>query len=238
MRSVENVMAEIEMLAKKGFKAISFQDDNFIWNESRTKQICQVLKKHKIFWGCQARVDAITEEIAKTLGESFCQYVDLGVESFNQEILDYIKKGITVEQIENAVKLLKKYNVPVKLNILLGTSHLETKKTIKDTFTKVKKLGVNQVMFNIAAPFPGTEFYNLAKSNGWLNEGEYTPTDVQKKAIVSYPGLSSKDMEDLLFWQNIKFFLSPGFVIRNIVKFRSIGDFTSAFKALKRKLFG
>ena len=49
------------------------------------------MKKHNIVWGCQARVYDITEEIAAMLQEYGCQYVDLGVESFNNEILKYIK---------------------------------------------------------------------------------------------------------------------------------------------------
>ena len=150
-------------------------DDNFIWNEKRTAQICEVLKKYGFVWGCQARVDAITEPIARMLGESGCQYVDLGVESFNDDILKFIKKGITQAQIYQAIELLKKYHVPVKLNILIGTSPLETKATIRDTLKRAKALKVDQVMFNIVSPFPGTEFYDMARKNGWIVTGDYLP---------------------------------------------------------------
>lgn len=238
MRSVENVLEEVRMLKEQGYKAISFQDDNFIWNEERTESMCKGLREVGMVWGCQARVDAITENTARWLSESGCVYVDLGVESFDQEILDYIKKGITTEQIEKAVGLLKKYNVPVKLNILFGTSPLETKETIDKTYRMIKKLGVNQVMFNIAAPFPGTEFYEMAKSNGWIVGGEYVPTDVQKGAIVSYPNLSKKDLEKAVFWGNVKFFLRPSFLIRHAARIRSPKDFYTSLIGLKRKLFG
>ena len=69
-RTPENVAAEIEMLAAQGYKAIAFVDDNFIWNEQRLAAICEPLKKHGIVWGCQARVDAITDNIARILSES------------------------------------------------------------------------------------------------------------------------------------------------------------------------
>jgi radical SAM superfamily enzyme YgiQ (UPF0313 family) len=68
-RSVENVVEEIELLASKGYKAIGFMDDNFIVTKKRLKGIGEVLKKHGIIWGCQARVDAIDEEIAATRAE-------------------------------------------------------------------------------------------------------------------------------------------------------------------------
>ena len=236
-RSVENVIEELDMLAAKGYRAITFIDDNFITTTKRLRPICECVKKHGFNWGCQARADAITEEIASILSDANCGFVDLGVESFNDEILEYIKKGITSEQIYKGIEWLKKYNVPVKLNILIGTSPLETKGTIKDTLRKAKALKVSQVMFNIVAPFPGTEFYELARDNGWITGGDYVPTDVQHHSILNYPNLSGRDMEKMLFRNNVSFFLRPSFIIRNIGKFGSFTDFKIALKALRRKLF-
>lgn len=237
-RSTENVVEEIGLLAAKGYRSIGFMDDNFIVTKKRLQAIGEALKEHSIIWGCQARVDAINEDVARMLQEYGCEYVDLGVESFNDDILKYIKKDITEKQIIEAVGLLKKYNVPVKLNILIGTSPIETVDTIKDTLRKAKKLDVDQVMFNIVSPFPATEFYELAKENGWISGGEYTPTDVQRNSILNYPNLTSAQMERLLFTNNIRFFLSPSFVFRHIRKFSSFNDFRVAFSALKTKLFG
>ncbi len=237
-RSVESVDKEMEQLAAEGYKAVGFMDDNFIWTEKRTLALCASLRRHGLKWGCQARVDAITEPIAKALGESGCMYVDLGVESFNDEILQFIKKGITVAQIRQSIQLLKKYHVPVKLNILIGTSPLETKDTLKDTLRQAKALKVDQVMFNIVSPFPGTEFYDMALENGWINGGEYKPTDVQRESILTYPQLSSSDMERILWRSNLSYFLSPRFVWLQLKRFRTLADFTHALRTLKVKLFG
>jgi len=237
-RSEANVIEEIELLASKGYKAIGFMDDNFIVTKKRLQAIGEILKKYNMLWGCQARVDAIDEDIARMLSEFNCRYVDLGVESFNDEILQYIKKGITSSQIHESIGLLKKHKVPVKLNILIGTSPIETEDTIKETFREAKKLRVDQIMFNIVSPFPGTEFYELAKTNGWIEGGEYIPTDVQRSSILNYPNLTSHQMEKLLFRNNIKFFISPAFIWHNLRSFSSFNDFKIALKALKIKLFG
>ncbi len=236
-KSIEKIEEEMALLARQGYKSVGFMDDNFIWNEQRTDGICQIMKRYGLKWGCQARVDAITDKIAEMLSNSNCMYVDLGVESFDNEILKYIKKGITREQIISAIELLKKHNVPVKLNILIGCSPLETKQTLKETLKTVKKLHVDQVMFNIVSPFPGTEFYQTAKENGWISTGEYVPTNVQRESILNYPSLSSKEMEKILFYNNISYFLSPSFIFKQIKKFSSWEEFASAFKALKIKLF-
>jgi radical SAM superfamily enzyme YgiQ (UPF0313 family) len=236
-RSVENVIEELDMLASNGYRAITFIDDNFITTAKRLRPICDCLLKHGFSWGCQARVDAITEEIAQILGASNCGFVDLGVESFHDDILCQIKKGVTSKQIFEGIELLKKHRVPVKLNILIGTSPLETKETIKDTLRKVKSLNVSQVMFNIVSPFPGTEFYDLAKKNGWIAGGEYVPTDVQHHSILNYPNLSGREMEKMLFRNNALFYLHPSFILKNIGRFASFSDFKTALVAIRRKLF-
>ena len=237
-RSPQNVEAEIAMLASQGYKAIGFMDDNFIWNEERTRAICDIMKRYGMVWGCEARVDAITEPIAKMLGESGCRYIDLGIESFNNDILAYIKKGITVDDIYRAIGLLKKYNVPVKLNVLIGSSPLETRETVLHTLKEAKRLEVDQVMFNIVSPFPATEWYKICKENGWIAGGEYVPTDVQRQSILNLPHLSAEEMEKLLYHNNLSFFLSWRFISKQIRRFRSPREFLSALKALKIKLFG
>lgn len=237
-RSPESVGREIAGLAAEGYHAVGFMDDNFIWNEERTAAICEIMRRHNMVWGCQARADAITEPIARMLSESNCRYVDIGVESFNEDILKYIHKGESAEDIYRAVGLLRKYKVPVKLNVLIGSSPLETRETVRDTLRQAKKVGADQVMFNIVSPFPGTEYYRICKENGWLATDDYVPTDVQRESILNLPNLSSREMEKLLFRNNIGFFLSPRFIVRQLGRFRSLSELREAFKALKIKLFG
>ena len=236
-RSLESVEKEMDTLAAMGYKAIGFMDDNFIWNEERTAGLCRIMRKHGMVWGCQARVDAITENIARMLGESGCKYVDLGIESFDEGILKYIKKGISPDDIRRAVALLKKYDVPVKLNVLIGSSPLESRETVRYTLHEVKKLDVDQVMFNIVSPFPGTKYYEECKANGWIKGGEYRPTDVQRESILNLPLISAEEMEKLLFRNNISYFIRPRFIVKQMKRFRSFSEFTAALKALKIKLF-
>ena len=237
-RSPESVEREVAQLAAQGVRAIGFMDDNFIWNEERTAALCAIMRKYDIQWGCEARVDAITPAIAKMLGESNCRYIDLGVESFDPEILKYVKKGITPEDIHRAVALLKEHRVPVKLNILIGSSPLETRETVLHTLREVKRLDVDQVMFNIVSPFPGTKYYQMCKENGWIKGGDYRPTDVQRESILQLPHISAREMEKLLFRNNLSFFLSWRFISKQLWRFRSWKEFSASARALKIKLFG
>ncbi len=238
MRSLENIEQEVKMLHDEGYSAIGMVDDNFIWNEQRTRGICDIMSRYGMSWGCQARVDAITPAIAQLLSQGGCKYVDLGVESFNDEILAYIKKGITSQQIYDAIDALQRHGVPVKLNILIGCCPLETRETVAHTLREAKRLKVDQVMFNIVSPFPGTEFYQLCKDNGWLATGKYVPTDVQRNSIVNFPHLTAREMERALWRNNVSYFLSWRFIATHMRRFTSWGAFTHSLKALKIKLFG
>ena len=239
IRSVGNIDLELSMLASQGFKSIAFLDDNFIGDdEVRLKGIVESLNKYGFHWGCQARADAITDEVADILAASKCDYIDLGIESFSNEILKFIRKGLTEEQINSAIDRLTSRNIPVKLNILIGTSPLETKETIRDTILKAKKSKASQVMINIVSPFPGTEYYEMAKKNGWIRGGEYRPTDVQRESILEFPHITSKEMERLLFLSNFRFFMRPSIIYRHLKQFRSFKDFYSALRSFKVKMFG
>jgi len=237
-RSVGNIDNELKILASQGYKSIAFLDDNFIMEPIRLKGIVESLNKYDFHWGCQARADTISEDVADILASSKCDYIDLGIESFNDDILKFIRKGMTEKQIRESISRLTDRNIQVKLNILIGTSPIETRETINDTIRKAKKLKASQIMVNIVSPFPGTEYYEMAKKNGWIRGGEYHPTDVQRESILEFPNISSKEMERMLFWSNFKFFIRPSIIYRHLKQFRSFKDFYSALRSFKVKMFG
>lgn len=236
MRSAENVIKEFRLLKQERYKSVSIIDDNFLWQEERTLDICEGIKGLGMQWGCLARADRITERAASAMADAGCQYVDLGAESFKQETLDYIHKDLKVDKIFEAIRILKKYRINVKLNILLGASPIETKDDILKNIEIAKTLKPSTIMFSIVSPFPGTEWYEVVKSSGWFDKGEYTPVYVQKKAIVSYPNLSSKDLERLLELATYKYYLSPSFIMQGLKKIRSFKGLTSGLTAYWRKL--
>ena len=164
--------------------------------------------------------------------------MDQGVESFDDDILAYIGKGITSQQIYRAIELLKQHHVPVKLNILIGCSPLETPQTVRHTLREAQRLDVDQVMFNIVSPFPGTEYYRLCRQNGWITTGDYVPTDVQRHSILDLPHLSARQMERALRRNNLRYFLSPRFISRQLRQFTSWQQLLHACRALRIKLFG
>ena len=191
LRSAQNIISEFNLLKKQGYKAVVFQDDIFIWEKQRTIEFCRGIKNVGIVWGCQARADHLSEDLLKEMAQSGCRYIDIGIESFNQEILDAVRKDLKVEDSIRAIKLIKKYGIDAKINIIFGATPLETKKTINHTRKMVKKLKVSQVMYSACAPWPGTELYDIAKKQGWFVDGDYRPSDGDRESIIQFPHLSN-----------------------------------------------
>ncbi len=236
-RSPQNIIAELAMLRDQGYKAVSFMDDQFVWGERRALEIAEGIGPLKLEWGCLARADRLSEPVVKAFAESGCRYIDIGVESFNQAILDDIQKDIKVESIYKAIELLKRYKITCKINVLVGASPLETEETIRENIRIVKKIKPDSVMYGITNPFPGTQFHEEAKREGWMLYDEYKPVDVQKECIISYPHLPREKLEKLTRQANLRFFLSPTFFLQNLKKIRTVPDFFRACVAYKRKLF-
>jgi len=237
VRSAKNVIAEFEKLKSDGYRSVLFLDDQFIWDEQRTLDMCDGIARTGIIWGCASRADFITERAVAAMAAAGCRFIDIGAESFDQRILDDVRKGLKIEAVENAVKIIRKHGIDAKLNILVGCSALESKETIRANRRMIKKLKVDQVMYNIANPFPGTDLYEIARRDGWFVDGDYRPSDVQKEAIIRLPNLEPDELVNEVRRANMAFFLSPRFIFRHIFRFRSLSDIADAFRALKRKLF-
>lgn len=154
---VKRVVDEFEMLSKLGFKQINVVDDLFTSNKKRCIAICQEIIRRGIShpWTAFARVDTVSRELLENLRAAGCTMLCFGIESGNQEILDTIKKKITLEKCQKAVDLCNKVGIGPMTSYILGLPG-ETQETITKTVDFAKRLSPNHG-FHILAPFPGTE---------------------------------------------------------------------------------
>ncbi len=230
LMSIARVEKELRDIAELGFKAVSVMDDNFIWGEERTIKLCALFKEYHLEWSCLARVDLITEPIIAAMKESNCTYVDLGIESFDPEILKCIKKDLDIERAKATIKLMQQYRVEPEVNILIGSCPTESKQSIKKTVKEVEKLKIHYVLYSIATPFPGTELYEAAKKEGWLIGGEYSLNDAVYESVLSYPQLTKEDMEKLISWAYRRHYFNPLFLFRELKGITSFAEFLSKLK--------
>jgi radical SAM superfamily enzyme YgiQ (UPF0313 family) len=159
-RNPKSVVDEMEYLAGFGFRQINVADDLFTSNENHCLKVCDEIIKRglEIKWTSFARVDTVSVKVLKRMKEAGCHTVSFGIESGNREMLKRIKKGITLEQVTEAVKMCNEAGVSPHASFILGLPG-ETPETLRETVefgNRLKDMGVNHG-FHLLAPFPGTE---------------------------------------------------------------------------------
>jgi anaerobic magnesium-protoporphyrin IX monomethyl ester cyclase len=235
VRTSQSVIAEFQELRKQGYRSVSVIDDQFLWDEARTVAICRGIQDTGIEWGCLARADRINETVAQSLASASCRYVDMGIESFNQEVLDEVHKNLEVKKVFEAVKLLKKHKMLVKINLVLGLSKIQDREVIMQDIATAKKLDVDMVMFSLATPFPGTELYKKAQAENLFTGKGYAPASVQSHSVIHYPGLSDRELDRLVRKANISFYLRPRMLLGNLKLLFSPFRLYRSLLAFKRK---
>ena len=227
MHSPERVIKEIELLINKyGIRELVFIDDNLTLNHKRILKICKLIrdKNISISWRCLARVDTISKDLLKEMKKSGCWLVAYGIESGNQTILDYIQKGINLNQIKKAVKLTNEAGIESFAYFMLGFP-IDTKQTIDDTIKFALSLNLDYITFNKTAIYPGTKLYNiLLKSSSFskINWFEKSP-----KYVYYHPNISSKELEFKRKRAYLHFYLHPQYLFK---KLRKINSFTQLIK--------
>ena len=232
LRSPENIIEEFSQLVEAGYRAISFVDDQFVWGSERTLEICEGIRHLGVEWSCLSRADMLLDEdIVRAMGRAGCKYVDVGIESFNQEILDYIGKDLKVEMFYTAVSNLKKAGIEPELNILIGACPLETKETIEKSFQETLRLDVDYVLFSVCTPFPYTIFHDRAKAEGWMIKPEYEAIDPIKESYISYPHLTKKQLDRIIKSLYVRFYFRPSYILKRLLRLRGWKDFFNKMKA-------
>jgi radical SAM superfamily enzyme YgiQ (UPF0313 family) len=168
-RSPKNVLDEIEWLKNDyGAEGIQFQDDTFSFDKKRAMDICDGMIERKINlkWGCGTRADVTTKELLEKMHKAGCDEICFGVESGCQRIRDSLKKKVTTEQCENAIKWSKETGIFTTVSIILGYPG-ETRETVQESLDFVRKVEPDSVWLNIPTPYPGTELRAIVQSKGW-----------------------------------------------------------------------
>ncbi len=232
MRSAENIIAEIkECVEKYNIKNFLFWSDIFNINRDWTIDLCKKIIESglKITWSANTRANTMDDEMASYMYKSGCRLVSIGVESGSQEILDNIGKKITLDEIRNTVKVLKKNKIKIYNYFVIGLPW-ETEKTVEETIRFAIELDSNFISFYTAAPLPGTRFFAYAMMNKLVtenldfNNAYYIPT-------VRSHELSKERIFELHKQAVRRFYLRPKFILKTLLSLRSLTEFKNYFIA-------
>jgi len=198
VRSINNVLDELQWIQDNlDVNEVFFEDDTFTLDKKRVVEFTHEYTKRglNITWACNARA-SLDIELMKAMKAANCRLVIVGYESGCDQVLENIKKGVNVEQTKQFAKNAKKAGLLVHGDYIIGLPG-ETKETITITRDIIKEVKPDILQVSVATPFPGTEFYDWTRDNGYLltdNPDEYLDSQGHQKAIVSYPWLPAEEI--------------------------------------------
>lgn len=237
-RSIEDVMEEIEeCINKYNIREFNFHDELFTVDKKRTIEFCQEVKKRKldIAWVCMIRVDFTDEETLKEMKEAGCKKIMFGFESGSQMILNKMKKRVALEKAEEAVKLVKKLGIKTAGNFMLGNIG-ETEETIRQSIDLAKKLNTDTMAFFVASPYPGTEFYDIAKEKGYFRKDiEWKDFTLVSNNMppLNLPGLPAERILELQKQAYKEYYMRPRYIFQKILGIRSKIDLLNLYNGAK-----
>lgn len=199
---VEKIGKELDDLVLLGYQGVYLFDDIFAMSPKITGPICDELDQRGLIYRCNGQARMMTEPLMKLLGETGCREIAFGAETGSQTILNNIKKRTTVQQNYNFVDWARKYNIPLKLFILLGLPG-ENRETLKDTEQFIAHSKASDVQVAIYYPYKGTQIREAIDSGMDIDMtfsgeglGAYGQRGGESEYVVGTKELSSQDLHE------------------------------------------
>jgi len=243
MRSPKSVADELEFLHQKyGADQFTFYDDAFTVNQTRVEKICKEIqdRKLKIKWDCETRVDLVTRDLLFKMRRAGCIAVWFGVESGSQQVLEAMKKKLSLNQTRKAFKWADEAGIMTIASVILGFPG-ETSETAWETVKFVEELNPGDVGIYIATPYPGTPMFDYVREMGWVKIDDFDKYDTATP-VFETPTLGMRELREIREQAFRRFYLRPLYVLRMFAKGGMYGfsssrtAFAHLLRAVKSKI--
>ena len=183
-RSVDSIINEIKEVQKDYFMdRVNIDDDIFLlkpkgWLEEFAEKYP---KEIGLPLYCNIRPELVNEKTGYLLKKIGCQRAAMGIECGNNEVArKVLKRNTTNDKIVDAVRILKKNDVKVKLQNIIGLPIANPLKVDYETLDFNIMLKPHVAGCSILYPYPGTEVSHLAKEMG-LFDGKHEKVQISNK---------------------------------------------------------
>lgn len=193
-KTIDRIMEEIKIAASYKPRHVFFIDDNFAANKKRTKELLRTMIANniKIQWSAQVRTDIAKDlELVELMAKAGCFSVYIGFESINPKTLTLYNKGQGLEDIENAITIVKKHNINIHGMFVLG-SDTDDIQTIRNTQKFASKLNIDSIQFMMLTPLPGTPVFEELRDQGRLLHTDWNKYDAHHAVFEPHLMTSSE----------------------------------------------
>ncbi len=234
-RSVENVLEEVELCLRQGFREIKFIDDTFAENRERAMLLASEIRRRRLdfTWFASACVNQVDPELLRAFREAGCWAILFGVESGVQKNLNAIRKGITLPQARNAVRWAREAGLRVQTTFVFGIPG-ETYQEALSTIDFARELDADLASFHAIVPFPGTTLHDRVGELGTLS-ADLRDFTYQGAAFVPHT-MTREQIWELRQRAYRTFYSRPGYLLRRVAGLRHRHDLAAAVRSA-RSLF-
>jgi anaerobic magnesium-protoporphyrin IX monomethyl ester cyclase len=202
VKSAKRIADEMEFCYQRFDGRFLWLTDDNLGAGSRAEELADEIIARKmpdLWWFVQARCDDIVKnkDALPKLRRSGLRWVLLGVENSELSTLDDFKKGISPEDAKETVKLLKKHDIFGHAMFIIGNRR-DSHESIARMRRFLTELDPDFAIFAILTPFPGSEIYEEAKRNGWIQDTNWANYDMVH-AIMPTETLTTKEVQEELY---------------------------------------
>jgi len=164
-RSAENLFHEMKKLFEKGFRKFAMVQETFLRDPGRVELFCSRIENSGIplEWTIEARADQLNCENLVRMKNAGLRFVQLGVESGDQELLGTLEKGIYLKQVIQVRNWCEELGVDTAFYLLVGLPKQGWQSILRSAIFLKDHLPFNRITSHIsiavAIPYPGTRIY-------------------------------------------------------------------------------
>jgi len=231
--SPEYMVREMEHLKEDfGAREIAFVGTTFTARRESTERFVDLLmeKKLGLAWTCSTRVDVLDRELLKKMKAAGCWSIRLGVESGNDEVLKFIRKGTSRELVARTVKWCDELGIHTKGFFMIG--HLvDTRKTIEETIDFACSLPLTDITVQINTPLPNTQQYEEAEQYGTFRKDDFSRFSFFDVVFVP-KGMTEEELLGLHRRFYNRFYWRLPTILRQIKKVANFNTFKNYLRCL------
>ncbi|MDD5216886.1 MAG: radical SAM protein [Candidatus Omnitrophica bacterium] len=210
MRSPDNILKELKAVMRRYPKteSIGFEVESIDLNRRFVSELCLKLenmnrrRKRPLMFGTNLKIEPHKDydDLFRKLKRANFKSISIGLESGSKRIRETVlRRYYSNRDILRAVRLAQKYQMKIRLNVMLGIPD-EKLADVKKTFDCVKKIQPDQLQIAFFAPYPGTALFDLCKKRGLLKKNGDTKMERHELFLNMSESLRKKVDEELKFF--------------------------------------
>ncbi|MGB8232759.1 MAG: radical SAM protein, partial [Methanobacterium sp.] len=202
-KSPQRIADEMEHIYNEYDITFLWLTDDNLGLGKQTNSLCDELIKKgvsdDITWFVQARSDDIIKhkKVLPKLRKAGNYWVMAGLERHDDTTINNFHKGIKPSNSKLAMDLLKENDIFAQATLIIGDRN-DSHHSIQQLRDFVNYVDPDLAIFMVLTPFPGTDLYDKARENGWIEDSNWANYDMVH-AVMPTEHLSVSEVQEELY---------------------------------------